>query len=76
MSPALLVENILIENFIGMPSCRRFNIIPDRMVAMVQAALDGNISQARELENGLKDLFDVFFIETNPIPIKTPTQTR
>ena len=47
------------------------NIVPDKMVEMVHTALDGNIEKARELENNLKDLFDVEFVETNPIPIKT-----
>jgi len=47
------------------------NIVPGKMVEMVHTALDENIEKARELENNLKDLFDVEFIETNPIPIKT-----
>ena len=47
------------------------NIVPDKMVEMVQTALNGDMGKARELENNLKGLFDVEFIETNPIPIKT-----
>ena len=47
------------------------NIVPSKIVEMVHTALDGNIEKARELENNLKGLFDVEFIETNPIPIKT-----
>ena len=47
------------------------NIVPDKMVEMVHTALDGDMGKARELENNLKGLFDVEFIETNPIPIKT-----
>ncbi len=46
------------------------NIVPDRMVAMVKAALDGNFAQAEKLNNELAPLFEVEFIETNPIPIK------
>lgn len=47
------------------------NIVPDKMVEMVHAALDDNMEKARELEKELEDLFRVEFIETNPIPIKT-----
>jgi len=46
------------------------NIVPDRMVAMVKAALDGNFSEAEKLNSSLGPLFEVEFIETNPIPIK------
>jgi len=46
------------------------NLVPDRMVAMVKAALDGNFEEAEKLNNELTPLFDVEFIETNPIPIK------
>ncbi len=46
------------------------NLIPDKMAKMVHSALDGNFEKAREIERGLKDLFDAEFIETNPIPIK------
>lgn len=46
------------------------NIVPDRMVAMVRAALDGNFAQADKLNNELAPLFEAEFIETNPIPIK------
>lgn len=47
------------------------NIVPEKMVEMVHNALHGDIAKAREYEERLKDLFDVEFIETNPIPIKT-----
>lgn len=46
------------------------NIVPDRMVAMVKAALDGNFEEAERLNNELAPLFEVEFIETNPIPMK------
>lgn len=46
------------------------NIVPDRMVAMVKAALDGNFEEAEKLNNELIPLFEAEFIETNPIPIK------
>jgi len=46
------------------------NIVPDRMVAMVKAALDGNFEEAEKLNNALAPLFEAEFIETNPIPIK------
>jgi 4-hydroxy-tetrahydrodipicolinate synthase len=46
------------------------NLVPDRMVAMVKSALDGNFDEAEKLNSELAPLFDVEFIETNPIPIK------
>lgn len=46
------------------------NIVPDRMVAMVKAALNGNFKEAERLNNELMPLFKAEFIETNPIPIK------
>jgi len=46
------------------------NIVPDRMVAMVKSALEGNIEEASKINSELAPLFEVEFIETNPIPIK------
>jgi len=46
------------------------NLVPDRMVALVQAALAGDFQAAEALERELSPLFEVEFIETNPIPIK------
>ena len=46
------------------------NVVPDRMVAMVNAALNGNFEEAEKLNNELSPLFKAIFIETNPIPIK------
>ena len=47
------------------------NLVPDRIVAMVHAALDGKTSEAEKLDKNLAELFKACFIETNPIPIKT-----
>ena len=46
------------------------NVIPDRMITMVNAALSGNFEKAEELNNKMADFFKGEFIETNPIPIK------
>ncbi|MBN2683919.1 MAG: 4-hydroxy-tetrahydrodipicolinate synthase [Pontiellaceae bacterium] len=46
------------------------NIIPAEVVALVQAALDGNFEQAQALHNRYAKTFDDLFIDTNPIPIK------
>tara|TARA_Y100000310_G_scaffold344430_1_gene457144 strand:- start:755 stop:1636 length:882 start_codon:yes stop_codon:yes gene_type:complete len=46
------------------------NIAPDKMSAMVKAALDGNMREAEQINDELSQLFSVEFIETNPIPIK------
>jgi len=47
------------------------NLVPERMVAMIHAGLQGDFERARALESELDPLFSVEFIETNPIPIKT-----
>jgi len=46
------------------------NLVPDKMVAMVKNALDGNFEEAEKVNNWLAPLFEAEFIETNPIPIK------
>ncbi len=47
------------------------NLIPAQVKDMVETALKGDISGARQLEEKLMPLFQACFLETNPIPIKT-----
>ncbi|MCK5674997.1 MAG: 4-hydroxy-tetrahydrodipicolinate synthase, partial [Spirochaetales bacterium] len=47
------------------------NLIPDKMVEMVNLALEGKMEEARAKEAQLTNFFQTMFIETNPIPIKT-----
>lgn len=46
------------------------NIVPEEMVALVSAALDGAMDEAREIHYRLLPFFQALFIETNPIPVK------
>lgn len=46
------------------------NIVPDKMVSMVNAALSRNFEVAKEMDYELSILFKALFLETNPIPIK------
>lgn len=46
------------------------NVAPGSMSQMVQYALNGKMKEAEEVNNCLKELFKMEFIETNPIPIK------
>jgi len=46
------------------------NLVPERMVAMVNAALAGDFAEARAIHYGLLPLFRAAFIESNPAPIK------
>ena len=46
------------------------NIVPADMAAMVQAALDGQMEQAKALHYKMAPLFTALFYETNPIPVK------
>ncbi|MFA5357546.1 MAG: 4-hydroxy-tetrahydrodipicolinate synthase [archaeon] len=46
------------------------NAIPDRMVKLVNLALEGKFGEAEIVNKELAPLFSAEFIETNPIPIK------
>ncbi|MFC1728241.1 4-hydroxy-tetrahydrodipicolinate synthase [Nanoarchaeota archaeon] len=46
------------------------NLIPGSMSEMVQCALNGYVKEAETVNEGIKKLFKMEFIETNPIPIK------
>ncbi len=46
------------------------NIVPDRMAALVNAALAGDFAAARAQHQALLPLMLVNFIESNPIPVK------
>ena len=46
------------------------NVAPDRMAAMCAAALGGDLSRARALDDDLADLHKALFLEANPIPVK------
>jgi 4-hydroxy-tetrahydrodipicolinate synthase len=46
------------------------NIVPDKMKAMVDEALIGEMDNARKKHYELMPLFKAEFLETNPIPIK------
>jgi len=52
------------------------NVEPERCVAMVGAALEGDMERARELHYELGPLFRTLFVETNPIPIKEAMAMR
>lgn len=46
------------------------NLVPKEVSQMVDAALNGNMQRAEQLNSQLAPLFSTAFIETNPIPIK------
>jgi 4-hydroxy-tetrahydrodipicolinate synthase len=46
------------------------NMIPRRMVAMIDLALTGDLERAREEHYRLLPFFRALFIDTNPIPVK------
>ncbi|MCG7843996.1 MAG: 4-hydroxy-tetrahydrodipicolinate synthase, partial [Methanomassiliicoccales archaeon] len=47
------------------------NVMPEGMVQMTHAALDGDWKKARELHFKMLPLFTDLFLDTNPIPVKT-----
>jgi 4-hydroxy-tetrahydrodipicolinate synthase len=46
------------------------NLLPAKVKALVKAASDGNLEQARKLHYELIPIIKAVFIETNPVPIK------
>jgi 4-hydroxy-tetrahydrodipicolinate synthase len=46
------------------------NIVPEKVIAMVQAFNAGNMDEVRRLETQLAPLIKALFLETNPIPVK------
>ena len=46
------------------------NVAPKDMAALVNAALAGNVAEARAVHFKLASLFSALFYETNPIPVK------
>lgn len=46
------------------------NIVPEKMIALVEAALASDFKTAGDLDYDLSILFKALFLETNPIPIK------
>jgi len=47
------------------------NILPEAMLSLVRAILDGNMTEARSINENLLPIFTALFLETNPIPVKT-----
>lgn len=46
------------------------NIVPEKMIEMVNKTLNGEIEEAEKINKELEPLFKNLFIETNPIPVK------
>ncbi|MBN2343681.1 MAG: 4-hydroxy-tetrahydrodipicolinate synthase [Deltaproteobacteria bacterium] len=47
------------------------NLMPEKMTKIIKLALEGNTAEAEKLDAEMQTLYDVMFIETNPIPVKT-----
>lgn len=52
------------------------NIVPRKMVALVDAMLKGDFESARNIHFQLSPLMRAIFLETNPIPIKAACQLK
>jgi 4-hydroxy-tetrahydrodipicolinate synthase len=52
------------------------NIVPRKMVALVDAMLKGDLESARKIHFQLSPLMRGIFLETNPIPIKAACQLK
>jgi 4-hydroxy-tetrahydrodipicolinate synthase len=49
------------------------NVVPGKMAAMCQAAMDGDVEKARSIDQQIAELHKVLFVESNPIPVKWAT---
>ena len=47
------------------------NLVPDEVSRLCSALLENDLPRAKALHGHLSELFDLLFIETNPIPVKT-----
>lgn len=47
------------------------NIVPERMVELVELMLAGNVEKAQAISDELAGFFHALFIEPNPVPAKT-----
>ncbi len=47
------------------------NVVPEMMVEMTHAAIEGDWDKARHLHFKMLPLFNNLFLDTNPIPVKT-----
>jgi 4-hydroxy-tetrahydrodipicolinate synthase len=47
------------------------NVIPEEFTQMMHASIHGEVQKARELFFKYRQLMDLMFIESNPIPVKT-----
>ncbi len=52
------------------------NLLPDKVSELCQLMLDGNNEAAERLHNELAPLFEVAFVETNPVPIKKAMELK
>lgn len=52
------------------------NVVPGEVVALVRAALAGDMAGARQMHRRLYPLFRDLFIDTNPIPVKAALAMR
>jgi len=50
------------------------NVAPAQMHAMCQSALAGDFERAEAIDNDLRDLHQLLFVESNPIPVKWAVQ--
>jgi 4-hydroxy-tetrahydrodipicolinate synthase len=46
------------------------NVVPEKMKALVDASLNGQLDDAERLNSALFPLFRDLFLESNPIPVK------
>lgn len=52
------------------------NLVPQAMVDLIHAAQAADVATARAQHNKLQGLFDVLFLESNPIPVKAAMAMR
>jgi 4-hydroxy-tetrahydrodipicolinate synthase len=60
-------------NLLGADGCISViaNVIPAEFSALMDASLNGNVAEVNKLFYQYRELMDLMFIESNPIPVKT-----
>jgi len=60
-------------NFLGADGCISViaNVIPAEFTQLMHASLDGDAAKTRELFYKYRNLMNLLFVESNPIPVKT-----
>jgi 4-hydroxy-tetrahydrodipicolinate synthase len=70
-----LTLDFMAEGAVGVVSVAG-HLVGKAMQEMMSEFLSGNIEKSRQIESGLKQIFNVLFITSNPVPVKAAMRLR